>query len=194
MDEALSNEEHAFQRIRHYVWSGFYSSRDIEEILCEEVFEPGQIDVGWVRACIDHEFAAKLEQQIEWPEKTDCDWLDEVFAAMERLGIIALQNAGYTQSDGMEDVSEEWHARGGEGSGVVGYCFYHGQDLERAVKGEALYLTFGDIGGDDVKGVEIGKRIRGEFHECEFAVMWDEDVKTRIQIRGIDWKRRTPEY
>lgn len=194
MSKSLSNEAHALQKIRHYVWSGFYSSQDIEEILCEEVFEPGQINVDWVRTCIDHEFATKLEQEMEWPGKTDCDRLDEVFAALEELHIIALQNAGYTQSDGMEDVSAEWRTRGGEKSGIAGYCFYHGQDLERAVKGEALHLTFGDIGGDDEKGVGIGKVICWTLIEHGFGVVWDEDIKTRIQIRGIDWKRRTQEY
>jgi hypothetical protein len=194
MGETLSNEEHALQRIRHYVWSGFYSSQDIEEILYDDAIEPNQIDMDWWRACIDQEFAAKLEQQLEWPEKTDCDRLDEVFAALERLGIIALQNAGYTQSDGMEDVSEAWRSRGGENSGIVGYCFYHGQDLERVVKGESLHLTFGDIHGDDAKGVGIGITICRVFKQHGFAVEWDGDVKTRIQITDIDWKRRTPEY
>jgi hypothetical protein len=194
MGETLSNEEHALQRIRHYVWSGFYSSQDIEEMLYEDVFGSRQIDVDWWRACIDHEFAAKLEQQLGWPEKTDCDRLDEVFAALEKLGIIALQNAGYTQSDGMEDVSGEWNRCGGEESAIAGYCFYHGQDLERVVKGEVLYLTFGDIHGDDSKGVGIGMIICRAFKQHGFAVVWDEDIKTRIQIRGIDWKRRTPEY
>ncbi|QIF01028.1 hypothetical protein [Roseimicrobium sp. ORNL1] len=194
MPESLSNEQYALMRVRYYVWSGFYSSQDIEDILYKDDFRPGQIDVDWVRTCIDHEFATKLEQQLEWPEETDCDRLDEAFAALEHLQMIALQNAGLTQSDGMEDVSEVWHERGGEKSRIVGYCFYHAQDLERVIKGKVLQLTFGDIGGDDEKGVAIGNMVCDAFRRLGFTVVWNEDIKTRIQIPGIAWKRRTPEY
>ena len=147
-----------------------------------------------MRAGIDGEFAKKLEQELDWPEKTDCDRLDEAFAELEEWHLIAMQNAGYTQSDGMGDMSEIWHERGGAASGIVGYCFYHGQDLERAVKGEPLYLTYGDIAGDDAKGVAIGKLICSVLEKHAFTVEWDEDIKTRIQIPGIEWRRRTPHY
>ncbi len=73
--------------------------------------------------------------------------------------MISLQNAGYTQSEGLEDVSEIWNKGGAHASPIIGYCFYHGQDLERAVNGEGLMLTFGDINGTDERGIEVGKII-----------------------------------
>jgi hypothetical protein len=193
MGETLGKEVQALQRICHYVWSGFYSSQDIEQI-CQYTFEFGKTGMDWVRACIDQQFADKFEQQLEWPEKTDCDRLDEAFAALEKFCIIALQKAGDTQSQGMEIVSGLWRDLGGEHSQVVGYCFYHAQDLERVMKGDALHLTFGDIHGDEAKGVSIGMLLCRVFKQHGFAVVWDEDVKTRVQICGIDWKRRTREY
>ena len=51
---------------------------------------------------------------------------------------------GYTQSDGHSDVSEAYQELENK-SKILGYCFYHGQDLERAVLGEGLFLTFGTI-------------------------------------------------
>jgi hypothetical protein len=194
MSKLQEHQAYANKQIVHDVWAGFYSSEDIERTLLEDVFQPGDLDADWLRANIDREFAKKLEQQIEWPERTDCDRLDEVFAELEERQVIALQNAGNTQSDGMEDMSQIWHDLGGIESGTVGYCFYHGQDLERTVKGEPLYLTYGDIGGDDDKGVAIGKLICSVFEKYGFAVEWDGNIKTRIQIPGIAWQRRTPEY
>ncbi|RBP47708.1 hypothetical protein DES53_101507 [Roseimicrobium gellanilyticum] len=194
MSKLQADQAYANQQIVHYVWAGFHSSEDIERTLLEDVFQPGDLDADWVRAGIDREFAKKLEQQIDWPEKTDCDRLDEVFAELEGQQLIALQNAGYTQSDGMEDMSEIWHERGAEKSGVVGYCFYHGQDLERVVKGEPLYLTYGDIAGDDARGVVIGELICRVLERHGFTTNWDRNIKTRMHIAGIDWKRRTPDY
>ncbi|HSJ04724.1 MAG TPA: hypothetical protein VK956_19790, partial [Verrucomicrobium sp.] len=128
--------------------------------------------------------------EVNWPEITDCDRLDEAFAELETRHIISLQNAGYTQSDGMEDVSSAWHERGHRSSGVVGYCFYHGQDLERAVMGEGLYLAFGDINGDDSKGEAVGETICSVLTKHRFKVEWDHTVKTRILVPVLDWKRR----
>lgn len=194
MSKSQDNREHAKQKIVHYVWAGFHSSADIERILLEDVFQPGDIDPDWVRSGIDGEFATKLEQELDWPDKTDCDRLDEAFSELEGRHLIALQNAGHTQSDGMEDMSQVWHERGGAESGIVGYCFYHGQDLERAVKGGPLYLTYGDIGGDDARGTAMGELICAVMVNHGFTVEWDGNIKTRIQIPGIKWKRRTPHY
>lgn len=194
MSKQADRYQEAPRVIRRLVWSGFYSSQEIEQVIADTFYGPDDFEEERVRQWIDKEFAIKLEKQIDWPEKTDCDRLDEAFAELEELHLIALQNAGSTQSDGMEGMSEIWHERGGPDSGVVGYCFYHSQDLKRVMDGEPLYLTYGDIAGDDGKGVTIGRLICSVFEKHGFTVEWDRNIKTRIQIPGIEWKRRTPEY
>jgi hypothetical protein len=89
-------------------------------------------------------------------------------------------------------MTERYEELGGEKSGVIGYCFYHGQDLERAVDGQGLLLTFGDIHGDDDKGVKIGEIIRDKAVEHGFKVEWDGSIKTRIQLAPFEWQRRGP--
>lgn len=123
---------------------------------------------------------------------TDCDRLDQAFAALDRAGIIALHNAGETLSDGESDIGESYRERGGKSAGISGYCFYHGQDVARAVAGQGLYLTFGDIEGDAAKGVEIGRRIVAELAQQGLAVEWNGVSETRLFIPLFDWRRRGP--
>ena len=44
MSKLQDNQAYAKQRIVHYVWAGFHSTGDIERILLEDIFEPGDID------------------------------------------------------------------------------------------------------------------------------------------------------
>jgi hypothetical protein len=180
----------ALDAVRRYVWSGFHDTDEIVEIIDESVFRPGQIDKTWLRAEIRKAFRAKKAEEKSWPATTDCDRLDQVFGALEAQGIMALQNAGYEQSDGIADVTQFYQEAGGEQSDIVGYCFYHGQDLERVMQSGQLWLTYGDILGDDEKGVKTGQRIKRALEEAGFAVEWDGSIKTRLLVKGFKWQRR----
>src|SRR5215470_2473451 len=127
--------------IKTWVWSGFYGADDIQEMI-GEVLEHAA-DEAMLRAAVEPELATKANAEKTWPRVTDCDRLDAVFAELDREGIIALQNAGFTISDGHSDVGERLAER--DRDQVKGYCFYHGQDLERAVAGGGLMLAFGDL-------------------------------------------------
>ena len=84
--------------------------------------------------------------------------MDEAFDELNASGIIALQNTGMTMSDGLEDVGAALHER--PRGTVRGYCFYHGQDLERAVNQEGLWLAFGDLNDQADAKIKIGQEIR----------------------------------
>lgn len=184
-DEAL-----ALESVRQHVWSGFYDADDIVEIIDEAFFEPGEVDIDWLRACIAEEFQRKRDAEGRWEPITDCDRLDQAFEALNEQGILALQNAGYTLSDGLDDVTQRYHERGAECSGVVGYCYYHGQDLEHVLADGTMCLAFGDINGDDTKGVEVGRAIVVVLLRHGFKVEWPELIDVRIQLLGVNWQRR----
>lgn len=186
----MDNNTIALDAVRRYVWSGCYEADEIVEIINESIFWQGEIDKAWLGAEIKKAFRKQRAEEKTWPATTDCDRLDQVFASLEGQGIMALQNAGYEQSDGISDVAQFYHEAGGEQSEIVGYCFYHGQDLERVMESGELWLTYGDILGDDGKGVEIGRRIKCELEAVGFTVDWDGSIKTRLLIRGIQWRRR----
>jgi hypothetical protein len=176
----MDNQAVALDAVRRYVWSGMHNADEIAEIIDEAIFEPGQIDQDWLRAEIAKAFRLKRIEEETWPKVTDCDRLDHVFESLGEQGILALQNAGYTQSDGLSDVSQFYHEAGGEQSGIEGYCFYHGQELERVMESGELWLAFGHLSGEDEPGVEIGRRIKRAFEAAGFTVEWDGSVKTRL--------------
>jgi hypothetical protein len=181
-------EQYIADAIRTSVWSGFYDRGGVQEVV-DDLLE-GDVDEELLRSKIDLEFAAKILAEKSWPAVTDCDRLDSAFAAMNAAGVIALQNAGYTMSDGEGDVGEVLHTRGRDH--VRGYCFYHGQDLDRAVAGDGLMLAFGDLDGDEKQKSAIGQVIKELLERNGFAVEWDGDPERRIAIPRIDWKRRGP--
>lgn len=182
--------DYAISEIRRLVWSGFYDVEEVQEILLDEIFQPGELDEAWAASAIKAEFMRKKEVEGAWPLMTDCDRLDSAFDELNDNGIIALQNAGYDQDQGIEEVTEVYHEQGGADSPVEGYCFYHGQDLERAVDGEGLLLTFGDIQGDDGRGVDIGHRIVETLARHGLAVSWSGTIDERIELPEIEWRRR----
>jgi len=173
------------------VRGGFEERGRIIEILCEEMYAPGELDEPEIVAAVDAAFASLARDQASWPAVTDCHRLDRVFVALNERGIIALQNAGYTQSDGYDDIRESFAQRS-DRENVIGYCFYHGQDLERAVRGEGLYLAFGpiDARNEATQGPRIGATIVEELERAGFAVRWDGTFAQRIHVPDIDWKRR----
>ncbi len=174
-----------------FVRGGFEDREGILEILLEERYEPGELDADAVEAAVEQAIAVHEAQKKHWPATTDCDRLDAVFSALSSKGIVALQNAGYTQSDGYSDVVEAYH-RHPHKDRLIGYCFYHGQDLERAVAGDGLYLAFGpmDPSQEATEGPRIGALIAEALRRGGLEVAWDGTFDQRIFVPAIDWKRR----
>ena len=174
-----------------HVRGGFAQRDDIIEILTEEMVDDVDLDAAEVESAVDAAFAAHERSKASWPPQTDCDRLDAVFDALEAQGLIALQCAGYTQSDGFDDVCEVYDSQTDKG-GVIGYCFYHGQDLDRAVHGQGLYLAFGpmDAGLEETEGPRVGRLIADELRREGFKVDWDGTFAQRIFVPQLDWKRR----
>ncbi len=113
-----------------------------------------------------------------------------MFANLNNCGVVALQNAGYTQSDGISDCAEVYQAAPDQDA-ILGYCFYQGQDLERAVHGRGLHLAFGPIdpADNDTKGLEVGRIVCEELQKAGFTTEWDGTIKTRIFVPMITWQR-----
>src|SRR5688572_18452903 len=69
--------------------------------------------------------------------KTAKSDLTNVFDKLNNAGLVALQDAGYTQSDGFQDCVEVYHTRKDKDS-IKGFCFYTRQDKDRAKKSSEL--------------------------------------------------------
>lgn len=173
-------------RIR--VWSGFYTLSDVLSVI--EDSDESEIDPEELAEFVRSEFQAKRAAEATWPAVTDCTRLDEVFDSLNSSGIIALQNAGYTMSDGISDVSEELANR--DAAEVRGYCFYHEQDVGRAVDGYGLSIAYGDVADTENGKREIGQLVKAELERRDFIVTWDGNPDTRLDLPKIVWRRRTP--
>lgn len=184
-------DSQALFEINTFVRGGFEQRDRIVEILTEETYEPGELDEAEVQSAVDAAITLHERGKSAWPIRTDCERLDAVFSALTKKGIVAIQYAGYTQSDGYEDISEAYHGRIDKDE-VVGYCFYHGQDLARAVNGDGLYLAFGPIDPkqEETEGPRVGEMIANELRNAGFDVRWNGGVDQRIFVPEIDWKRR----
>src|SRR5579885_2832605 len=170
------------------VWSGFYSSEDILADAMEGLDEcwfyedPVEADEKEVKALIDKEVAAKKADECQWPVETMCDRLTGAFEALTARGIISLECAGYTISDGWSDYQEvvvvEWEPAGAR-QHIRGGCFYHEQDLERAVAGDGLFLAYGATSGDDHDSIAVAGEIIQVMQEFGFKPEWDGTIAQR---------------
>ena len=177
-------------QIQTLVRAGFDDADTIVIALTEELYAPGDLDADEILTFVEHSFAQLEAEKMQWPPITDCDRLDQAFEQLHSLGVICLQNAGYTQSDGFSDVQEALRAQA-QPESFFGYCFYHGQDLERAVNGEGLHLTFGPLNPEleSTRGLEIGQLIVNTLTESKLPALWDGTFAQRIFISPFDWKR-----
>ncbi len=187
-----ASDPEVVREMRAAVRSGFQDEAAVVAMFAEERYEPGELDPAEVKAAVSKEFAALREERKTWPAETDCDRLTQVFKALAGRGVIALENAGYTQSDGQDDVAQAFDSAPDK-SKLTGYCFYHGQDVERAVNGEGLHLSFGalDPEKEESQGPLVGKIVVEELEKRGLKTVWDSTFQTRIHIPKFDWKRRS---
>lgn len=178
-------DEYILSVIKNAVWSGFYGPDEVQRMI-DDVLED-DADEEMLRAAVAPEFDHKAAEELTWPVVTDCDRLDRAFDSLNENGIIALHNTGYEMSDGHCEVGEVLHERGR--SSVRGFCFYHGQDVEDAVRGGPLYVAFGDLEADAGPNLEVGRIVKQALEAEGLVVEWNNDPEKRIIVK-LDWKRR----
>jgi hypothetical protein len=118
----------------------------------------------------------------------DRDRLDAAFAELERRGVIALQRAGGSNSMGLDDVEDEQKYRIHLGRPARGFCFYHSQDLESAIAGDGLYLSFGAFSG---AVVTIGILVVDTLQSVGLKPKWNGDARERIFVK-MRWSGAAP--
>lgn len=184
-------EPETIAQIGIWVRSSLHNKRRMMQLFCEEMYAPGELDPDEVSAAIDAEFAKWWDEKQKYPEVTDCDRLDQAFDSMNERGVLASQLVGYTQSDGYDDFLEKYGSHPAKSS-VLGYCFYHGQDYERAAQGGGLLLSFGPANpeDEDTQGILVGNIVREELERAGLAVDWDGTFAKRLSVPVFVWQRR----
>lgn len=187
------NQEFIYESILNQVRMGFLSISEIKENIIEEIEDNGfgrEISEKWAFDKIEQEFEKLLEESKNWERPTDSERLVEVFDELCKQNIIALHNAGYTTSDGEYEVAEVERILRENKITSDGYCFYHEQDLLRAItpKDSSLYLTYQKINNsDDNVTLEVGKKVVKALTDKGFEIEWNEDVSSKILIPNFKW-------
>ncbi len=186
------------ERTNLEVKAGFANAREILELIIDVAKYDHELrgdDLKEARKKLKEMIADSLEQhekeQAKFPEFTDCDRLDKVFADLEQQGILTAQNAGYTQSDAFDDMNEKYDRLSKkEQKAFTGFVFFHGQDLERILEGGPLLFAFGSGKGDKRLDGKVGKLIQKVLEAQDFKVKWNGTSETRLEISKFTWQKR----
>jgi hypothetical protein len=188
------NEEFIYESIFNQVRMGFLSVSEIKENIIEEIEDNGfdeGISEKWAFENIEKEFKKLLEESKKWIKPTDTDRLIEAFEELCEQNIIALHNAGFTTSDGEYEVVEVERKLSENQVISDGYCFYHEQDLARAVTPESssLYIAYQKVdNSNDKVTLEVGRKIVKILTKKGLEAEWNEDVNSKILIPDFKWQ------
>lgn len=189
------NEEFIFDSLYNQIRLGFLSIEEIKENFMEEIedneFE-NEISEEWAFKIIEEEYKIFIEESKEWKRPTDTDKLIDAFNELCKINIIAIHNAGYTSSDGEYEVLEIERVLRKNNKMSDGYCFYHQQDLARALVPEdpCLMLSFQKVDNSDVKTtIKIGRKIVEVLKKYDFKINWNETATSKIEIVDFAWKK-----
>jgi len=177
---------------RMQVTAGFTPQTDLVEDAID-VFADTTISPAAVReaapSLIEAAVAAHLAEQATWPTTTDCDRLDDAFAALEAAGIVARQHFSCCGTCGATEIHDEMDRVAKDGRTVRGYTFFHIQDTEHAIDGDGLFLSYGSRDRSKEAAVEIGHEVVAALAAQGLNPNWNGRHANRIAL-PIVWQRR----
>ena len=189
----MSDESNSYieEQIRALVIGGYNTPSEakehLEDLMMDEGLSPTDIDLWTSRLAAAFNEQQQLEQS--WAEPTHNDALEKAFAALQSAGIVALENAGYTMSDGWSDV----HEFAPSIPNARGAVFFHGQDIEAAIEGHGLHLAFGSFERGETheaKSIEIAKEACEALRTQGLEVEWDGTINARPKLTPFQWQKR----
>ena len=194
MKQKMSEDQQfIFDIIYTQVRSGFYSLEEILEFVTEEIEDNGfedEISEEWAQDQIDMVYQKLLEESKSEEPFEPTQRLIAAFDELAANKIIALHYAGYTIDEGEYEVTEIERVLIDNETESEGYCFYHGQDLERAVRGEGLHLSFQKINNESgAVSKEVAQKIIAVLEKHELKVEWNGKATARIFLPDFQWQR-----
>lgn len=186
------NEKYIYDYFLISIRSGFSSLDDIIADSLDAVEDEGwsnEISEEWVRETIEKEHDKHIKASKTWESPTDTQRLHAVFDKLCKQNIIALHNAGYTTSDAIYDAQDVWKDLEGEGLKPIGYCYYHGQDLERVIETGTLNIGFyGEKENNEKEAIAIGNKVVAALKDAGFTVNWNGSASKRIEVENLNWQ------
>ncbi|GAB4161528.1 MAG: hypothetical protein Tsb0033_19130 [Winogradskyella sp.] len=188
MNQEIKDE--AIEQLEKDVLMGFENAVDLQETISEMFYDEEDFDQKWLKQEIEKRLERHQTESLNWEKPTDFDRLVKSFDELNKEKIVSLHKAGYTRQDGEEDCAEIIDELNSIGIKVKGYCFYHTQDLERAIGTEKnLFLAFDSYNREDELAKEVANKIIDILRKNGFNVNWNGSLETRIEISNINWKK-----
>lgn len=187
------NEKYLYDHFLIDIKSGFQSLEDIIEGAIEAVEEEAwehEISDQWIRETFTREYEKNLQASKTWGADTDTNKLVEVFNKLcSKDNILALHNIGYTDSEAIYDTQEIWQQLEDEDIHPIGYCYYHGQDLERVITDGELLIGFSGVRENNEKeAIQIGVKVVKALEDAGFEVEWKNSASDKIHVVNFNWQ------
>lgn len=182
----------ALRRIREGHWTrqdvldAVVQERSIDH-LDEEIDTPAAraaAETAWATAAAIHE-----ADRATWPAITDCDRIDAAFAELEADHIMTRQRYACCCRCGDTAIHDEVREAVRSGTRPLGYAFYHRQDVEAAVGGYGLAISYGAVDQDEEARTQIGYAVVARLTDAGLCPFWNGDPEDRILI-PVAWQKR----
>jgi D-mannonate dehydratase len=189
MSQEIKNE--ALEQIEKDVLMGFESAEEMVDSISDMFLNEDDFDEDWLAETIETKCEEHRENSFNWSKPTDFDRLEAAFVHLIEQKIVCLHKAGYTKQDSISDCEEAVEELAELGIETIGYCFYHTQDLERAIdpKERNLLLGFDSVNQDDDEAELVGDAIVEVLKVLNFEVNWDGTINQRIEIKNLNWQK-----
>lgn len=187
------DQKFIFDSIYTQVRSGFYSIEDIQTSILDEIEDNGcadEVSEEWAYEQIEKVYEELLQESKSWHHPNHTERLIAAFDEMAENKIIALHFPGYTNEDGEYEVEEVERTLIDNDTKSVGYCFYNGEDLEKAIKGDGLYLHFQKLNNvNDVITKELAQKIIQILQKHQLEVEWNGKAISPIFLPKFVWQK-----
>jgi len=189
MTDDVKNE--ALEQLDLDIKFGFENKDELFESIREMFYEEDDFDEDWLKLIISEKYNQHQQDSLTWTRPNDFDRLVKSFDQLINDKIVCLHKAGYTKQDGEGDCMETIEKLNELGIKAIGFCYYHSQDLARAVDKEIrnLYLGFDSPTQDDNEALRVATKIFSTLKENGFEVSWTGTVDQRIEIKNIYWQK-----
>ena len=149
------------------------------------------------RVALAQAVADRARDQASWPAITDCDRLDAAFEELNARGIMARHNWWCCTNCGRSVMPNEFDRLGGEfeGTPIIGYTFYHNQDVESAVQGGGICLCYCSTqqapseAEYDAQTLQVARLIQSVLTSHGLKVEWDGTIDRKLVV-PMTWQRR----
>lgn len=189
MTQDIKNE--VLEQLALDIKFGFENEEELFDSIRDMFYAESDFDDDWFRQSIAEKYKHHQQDSLTWKRPTDFDLLAKAFDLLITDKIVCLHNAGCSKQDGEYECAETIEMLSNLGIKAIGFCYYHSQDLGRAVDKDIrnLYLGFDSSTQDDNEALQVANKIVSTLKEYNFEVSWTGTVDQRIEIKNINWQK-----